>query len=230
MKTKILVGCPTCDIYEYCLDAYLNAAKNLSHDNYDILLVDNSKTEDYMNKLKKLGINVIKDSYKEDARDRIVSSRNILRQYALDNGYDYLLSLEQDVIPPRDIIEKLLSYNKEIMSAVYFNYIKWNEEDMLVPLLLISKDTGYFKARYMQINELKPRRLVQVKACGLGCVLIHRDVLEKINFRYEKDKKGFDDVWFGVDTQKAEFKIFTDTGIICKHLIDNKPWQWKVSK
>ena len=46
-----------------------------------------------------MGLKVIRDKWQPKARDRLVSSRNKIREYALENGYDYFLSLEQDVIP-----------------------------------------------------------------------------------------------------------------------------------
>ena len=36
--------------------------------------------------------------------------------------YDYFLSLEQDVIPPKDIIEQMLKSEKKIITGVYFNH------------------------------------------------------------------------------------------------------------
>ena len=103
MPPKILVGCPTSHHKAYCLKEYAEAVKSLDYPNYDILLVDNSPDEDYINKIKEHGLSVIKGHYFEGARDRIIASRNILRQKAIDEGYDYFFSLEQDVIPPRDI-------------------------------------------------------------------------------------------------------------------------------
>ena len=115
-QPKILVGCPTCNLYEYCLDDYLEGIKKLTYSNFDLIIVDNSEEE--YKKLKEKNIKVIKDKYVEPAVKRIVNSRNILRKYALENNYDYFLSLEQDVVPPEDIIQRLLSHNKKAITGV----------------------------------------------------------------------------------------------------------------
>ena len=115
---KILVGCPTSNHKEYSINEYLNGIKNLNYRNFDLILVDNSEDNNYFNKLKSLGINVIKGKYFESAKDRVINSRNILREYFLNNDYDYLLSLEQDVVPPSNVIEKLLEHNKEVTGAL----------------------------------------------------------------------------------------------------------------
>ena len=47
MQPKVLVGCPTYSGMEYCLDKYAKTVKSLTHPNYDILLVDNSKDNSY---------------------------------------------------------------------------------------------------------------------------------------------------------------------------------------
>jgi len=79
---KILLGCPTSNHKAYCLTEYINSIKSLTYPN-DILLVDNSEKKDYFKQIKKQGIPVIKDKFKETARDRIIHSRNILRKYVL---------------------------------------------------------------------------------------------------------------------------------------------------
>ena len=52
MNPKVLVGCPTYEGKEYILDRYIERVKEFTYDNYDILLVDNSKTNDYAKKIK----------------------------------------------------------------------------------------------------------------------------------------------------------------------------------
>ncbi len=52
MTLKILVGCPTAEVKEYCLKQYAEAVKSLSYNNYNILLVDNSADSNYSEKIK----------------------------------------------------------------------------------------------------------------------------------------------------------------------------------
>ncbi len=224
MKAKVLVGCPTSEHKEYCLNEYINAVKGLSYDNYDILLVDNSETDRYCNKIKSLGINVIKDKYLERARDRIVNSRNIIREYALNNGYDYFLSLEQDVIPPKDIIERLLRHEKDIVSGVYFTKYFINGAFEIKPLLWVNKE-GFVSLQFIDDDSVKKEKLIRVDACGLGCILIKKDILEKVRFRLFPDKSTFDDMPFCKDLNDKKIQIYSDTSIKCKHLISGMDWE-----
>ncbi len=224
MMPKVLVGCPTSNLYEYCFDEYVEAVKSLNYQNYDLLLVDNSKDNKFYKRIRKLGISSIKDKYREKAIDRIVSSRNILRQYALDNNYDYLLSLEQDVIPPLDIIDRLLSHNKKVVSAVYFTYRSFDNRLELVPLAYkqLTKD----KMRHLTDEELSNNKLQKVFSSGLGCLLIHKSVLEKIKFRYEQSVAAFDDILFCLDLRNNNIDLYIDTSVKCKHLVLKRPWNW----
>lgn len=220
MKDKrILIGCPTSNHKYYALKQYIGAIKTLTYNNCGVLLVDNSKTNAYYNLIKK-DMPVIKGKYFESARERIVESRNILREKTLKGDYDYFLSLEQDVIPPRNIIERLMSYNKNIVTGVYFGY---DNENNLLPLLY-AKVKGD-EVRNLTFDEVKEPKLIEVDACGLGCVLISRKVLKKVKFRFDPNSPAFDDIWFSVDATKAGFKIYCDTSVKCKHLIKGR-WNW----
>jgi len=226
MKPKVLVGCPTSDYKDYCLNEYAQAVKNLTYDNYDILLVDNSKTNEYSKKIKSLGLNVIKADYFESARERIVNSRNILREYAIKNGYDYLLSLEQDVIPPKNVIERLLVYNKEIVSGVYFAVNFYKGKHRLLPLIWVDFDYDKKRMFYVDNTRLWGNEFIKIAACGLGCVLIHKGILKGFKFRYDPSyEEGFDDIFFCKDLRENNIEIFADMSVKCKHLIKN--WSWK---
>ena len=74
---KVLVGCPTSFHKEYALKQYADAVKSLNYDNFDVLLVDNSQDDVYLNKIKEHRLNVIKGPYFESAIKRIIESRNI---------------------------------------------------------------------------------------------------------------------------------------------------------
>ena len=80
----------------------------IDYDNFDILIVDNSETDEYMNEIMASGLNAVKGKWFPGARDRIVHSRNLLKDYALKNDYEHFFSLEQDVIPEPDVLKKLI--------------------------------------------------------------------------------------------------------------------------
>jgi GT2 family glycosyltransferase len=223
---KVLVGCPTSEHKEYCLKEYAEAVKNLSYPNYDILLVDNSKDNEYYERIKSMGIKVKRTKYTKKARDRIIEGRNLLRKKVLDEGYDYFLSLEQDVIPPNDVIERLLRYNKQVTAGVYFLVNPFKDEHRIRSSIWANYNPKT-KMMYRVKNEyiLQNPKLMEVSASGLGCILIHRDVLNKIRFRYDKETEGFDDVFFAKDLRKNRIKIYADLSVICKHLVKN--WSWK---
>ena len=226
-QPKILVGCPTSDHKKYCIEEYAKAIKNLSYPNYDILLVDNSQTETYSKKLQTLEIPIKRDKYLERARDRIVHSRNVLRKYALENGYDYFLSLEQDVIPPKNVIEQLLQHKKEVITGIYYMEYAVKKEGKTVgkkilPLLYKKKDDK--NLQQLQPQEVEKEECKPITASGLGCILIKREILEQIKFRYEKDKLVFDDIWFCQDLEKKGIPLYVNTAVKCKHLMREMDW------
>ncbi len=77
MVPKVLVGCPTSDLKGYALERYIEGVKALDYKNFDVLIVDNSKSEEYLKRIKSLGIPVVKGPYSDSARQRIIDSRNI---------------------------------------------------------------------------------------------------------------------------------------------------------
>ncbi len=228
---RVLVGCPTSFHKEYALKQYAEAVKNLDYGNYDILLVDNSSDDNYFNKIKKTGLNVIKGPYFEGAIKRIITSRNILRKYVLDNNYDYLFSLEQDVIPEKDALKRLIKHDKEVVSGVYFVHNIINNQRLLIPQAFVElsdKTNDLPDMRWITEHEFNSNKLINIISCGMGCVLIHRNILEKIEFRSEN--KVFDDRFFGIDLYNQKIPLYCDTSVKCKHLILNRPYSWNEIK
>jgi len=131
---KVLAGCPTYEGSAYCLDPFIKRIKGLSYKNYDILIIDNSEGDKYYNQIKEKGVQVIKEKRFETPLDTLIHSRNSIIDYALKNSYDYLLMLDQDVIPPLNIIEELMQFDKDIISGIYFNYFTTNQKVKYLPV------------------------------------------------------------------------------------------------
>jgi len=231
MNPRVLIGCPTSFHKEYALEQYAETIKSLNYNNYDILLVDNSSDDNYLDKIKSYGLNAIKGIYFEGALNRIIASRNILRKYTLDNNYDYLLSLEQDVLLKKDDLLKLVSHKKDVVSGVYFLHNIFDGKRILVPQafnVLDEKKDDLPTMIPINEEEFLSNKLIKIVSCGLGCVLIHKSVLKEINFRYENNV--FDDRFFCIDLYKKNIPIYCDTSVKCKHLILNREYPWSKIK
>ncbi len=231
MQPNILVGCPVYDHRMYSLDKYLAGIKALTYPHFDLLLVDNSKEDTFFKNVKERGIPIERVDYSISARDRIVRSRNVLVKRVLEGNYEYFFSLEFDVIPPPDVIQRLLLHKKKVVSGVYFKPIEYTYEGKVVKKEIVPvafKALGDSKfVRRMTFEDVKDDKLVDVRTVGLGCMLIHRSVFEKgIHFRYEEDKNVFDDTFFCYDIRKIlDEKVYMDTSVKCLHLVKNKNWK-----
>lgn len=224
--SKILVASPTADVKEYCFDSWMNVVTNLTYENYDLYLCDNSSTRDFMvNARQRYG-----DKLKIERRSAISSDISIpklmaichekCRKEALDGGYEYLLHLETDVFPPLDIIERLLDHNKKVVGGLY--HIELGEQSKL----MVQQIEGFGSAHRETFNldegdlDFVDGELKRVFSCGLGCVLIHRSVLEKIEFRYEEGASVHPDSFFYADLNQKNIAVFVDTSLFCEH--DNR--------
>jgi len=237
---KILVGCPTSDHKEYCIEPYIHRLVHLTYPTYDILIVDNSENDSYVQRIKEtlkkftkhrnITWDVVKDDHLPHVKDRIVHSRNLIREKALKEGYDYFFSLEQDVIPPPDVIERLLSHDKKVITGIYFKEAAMlnttTRRKEIVPLPIIYKDVEHKEElAYIDLDELENNKLLKIVGCGVGCLLIAKDVLKKITFRYDKRFPAFDDMYFCSDLEQQHIPLYADTTIICRHLHKQTDWE-----
>lgn len=226
-EPRVLVGCPVTSAKKDVLEEYLKGVRSLTYKNKDILLIDNSPDKEMFNSLKKnKDIEMIKSEHTDNIRGMIVRDRNLLRKRALEKGYDYFFSLEQDVVPPADVIEKLMANSKDVCCGLYFNFF---EQQRDAKSKLLDFQPVFFTwldpelkdlriTRRMTLEEVFPGRLMQLPSGGTGCMLISRNVLEKIEFRYVKEYEAFDDIWFCNDCMDNGIEVWLDSSIVCNHL------------
>lgn len=226
MGSKVLVGSPVTSLKEYCLGDYLKVLKSLTYANKEFFVVDDSPDGQSVSKVfESEGIECVKSKFDENIAQMLVVSRNILRKKVLEGEFDYFLQIEQDVIPPTDVIERLLSNNKKIVSGVFFNFSHQKDPSVILPnhfCLINPNDKHTMITRRIAFDDLWPSRLIKIFLTGIGCILIHRSVLEQIEFRVDKNLQAFDDVFFCRDAFTKGFEIFLDSRVLCLHL--NRPW------
>jgi cellulose synthase/poly-beta-1,6-N-acetylglucosamine synthase-like glycosyltransferase len=224
-KFKVLVGCPHSDIKNYGLDDYLAMITNLTYDKkyYDVLIVDNSKDNKNTQMIRKAGVDCLHVKPKHKSNQAyIAESQEMLRQAAIKGGYDYLIMIESDIRVPFDIIERLLSHQKQVVSAPYFiNH--GHESHLMLQQIEQTGDTVRFTLNedngfdILQVDG----KLKKVYACGFGCIAIHKTVLEKVKFRWEEGADTHSDSIFAADLNYMGIPMYLDTQLLCDHLNSN---------
>lgn len=248
---KILLACPTYKKMEYCDKEFFERITNLTYPYYDILIIDNSKDNHYFEKLNKIlsskpNIKIIKDDVSEEkAILRVISSRNKIIKYALDKNYDFILMMDSDVIPSKNIIEELLECDKDIVSGLYYNYfqdgqgkvdflpVAWKlftEEEFKeikkkYPLPDIVKSREDLR-RHLTKKECESNELIKTIIPSAGCMLIKRKVFSEIKYGL-LDIPGVntgsgDDIYFLLKAREQGFNSYCYTKVKCEHLIEGK--------
>jgi len=240
-NVKVLVAAPTFEGMKYCHEEFFSAIKNLAYQDYDILIVDNSKKDDYFNELVKIeGIKVIHDnSPEEKSVYRLISSRNLILDYGKEHSYTHILMLDSDVIPPKDIIEELLKCDKPIVSGLYFNYFLVSGKKSWLPVAwknLTEKEIEELKKispqfaninqddirRHITQEEINSNELHKVAMPSAGCMLIRKEVFEKVKYGKVKKTGADDDIYFIEMARELGFESYCYTKIKCEHLIKGK--------
>ncbi|MFA5185355.1 MAG: hypothetical protein WC551_02620 [Patescibacteria group bacterium] len=145
------------------------------------------------------------------------NNRNQTVKDALDEGFDYLISIDHDVVPMGKILD-LVDLDKDVVGCAC---PQWNMSDPHFPIYFVGMDRvegGY--------KEHKDRNgLQEVDAVGSGAICMSRKVLEAVKEPFcRKWKDGFAvtglDFYFCEKAKEQGFKVFCHYGIPASHFKD----------
>lgn len=151
-------------------------------------------------------------------------ARNSVCDDLLKSGFQWLLFLDDDVIPPSDVFARLASHNQDIVSGLYYR-----RHEPVCPVAM--KIDGAGQPQWVTAWD-PPNSLLEVDLVGAGCLLIHRRALEQMPrpwFEWEIGKaedpakpRGrtamSEDFAFCLRAKSAGFKIHLDTSVRCDHI------------
>ena len=235
MYPKVLVSFPTSDKKDYCVDDFIKQIKTFTYPLYDIFIVDNSESPEHIKKFHREGIKAIHEplNKKKDFREELARHQNIIREYFLNGGYDYLMMIESDVFTGECIIEKLVSYAEASnVGAVTCTY----EINRGEPTLCLTSTTDFRGVRsekmlershgydimgqgVVGLNELLVDPDARITATGIGCTLFSKEALNSVAFRVDLDlnKRAYSDTFIFTDIANKGFQVLIDSNIICEH-------------
>lgn len=172
-----------------------------------------------MDKDEVVGNIVVDGVYIEEAMRLIVEKALELE------GWDRLVIMESDTVPPLDALTRAASVDADIVGSIYFRH-----EAPHTAMVYIQEEDS------LGHNPITPQTvkawtddpaLYECHAVAFGFTSIARRVLEN----WDKDIKmfladrneinfGSHDLWFSYQARKQGFKVYVDSGIVCDHLTE----------
>lgn len=235
---RVLVAAPQAAAKKYAFERFIDNVMQFTYPNFDVKLFDN--TDDggeftaYMNtyveqhhgkgaRFEALNTLLMHNMKTDSVIERMARSHNDCRDFTLRLKYDYLLHLETDLFPPSNIIEELMVQAKPIISALYYVDNGIYRKPMIQRSIKLAP--RFLSSKNFMANEdlcFCDGTVKKVAHAGLGCILIHRSVLEKVNFRHIEGVNNHPDTYFAEDCAKERIPIMLDTSIVVEH--ENSPW------
>lgn len=176
--------------------------------------------EDFMRMIFRLGrdmpeydfiVKIIFKSEQFRARNRLVDA-------ALAADAQYLLMLDDDMLVPHDLIQRLLAHNKDVVGALY-----WQRGGSFHPVVMKRIETahGGFHCQFYAANDpiITQPGLHPVDIIGGGCMFFKMDVFRKIlppYFWWEHDQGT--DIAICTRLGEAGVPIYIDTTIELGHI------------
>jgi hypothetical protein len=176
----------------------------------------------------------------------VLHQHNKARKMLLDGDYDALLSVEADMIIPSDTVGRLIECNADIAYGLYIwrtkRFRRWSAYKTITLWggESVSLNHDGEDAREAWGN------IIDVEGLGMGCTLIHRAVMEKVEFRLHdgrpdwiaseygeqfktlgidpyRERKGMvaDDWLLAMDAKHHGFTQRNNCNVVCGHIDGN---------
>jgi hypothetical protein len=151
----------------------------------------------------------------------ITFNRNEIVKSFLATNADYLLMIDDDIVPPSTILN-LADFQEDIVAATCFAFTK----DQIMPVAWNRRADGMYYVPTLTSSD----GLTKVDTVGTGCIMIKRSVLENPWwkehggwFKNEYDKTGYkeegNDLAFCRKATDLGYNVFVHTDYQCSHIV-----------
>lgn len=147
-------------------------------------------------------------------------AREALADHALTAGMDYILMIDDDMLTPMDLFERLYNHNVDIVAPLAFTRnaphyaVIYNCEAGFDPVMKNAYMMNHFIRNYPE------NQLVRCDAVGFGAVLIKMDIIKRMKKPYFQNAASTgEDVYFCYNAyQQTGAKVYMDTSLKIDHL------------
>lgn len=272
-EKRVLILIPTNEVKTYCAGKFFKQLGKLDLTNADILFsddtvsggvahtgekIDDVRRDEHMKFIKRIGYEVIKCTKTVDlidqgvqlrVRDKLCYNRDNLREaFIKREQYTHALWIDSDVLPPVDVVDRLLSNDVDIVGGLYWQVSARISEGKQIPhyepvaYKFQDKETWEMHKKHLQAKfdnlgeplnneELLPSRLIpeddediHITALGTGCLMMSREAMtQPWRFRYTITTPATEDMFLCLDLKRFGYEIYLDTYVKCRHY--PRPWE-----
>lgn len=149
----------------------------------------------------------------------VYDSRDAIAKYGVENGYDYVLYVDSDMVFCADDLRKLIEHDTDIVSGLYVT--RRGENKNVSYKQVITRRRFPFRAPKL-IEDKETHGYAPVSAVGFGFCLIKTAVIKTMLKRYKslfEPYKGVgEDIAFCLRARKCGYQIFTDRDVKVGHI------------
>jgi hypothetical protein len=152
------------------------------------------------------------DAFAVSESTYLPKARNIIWNAFIDSHAEHLAFVDSDVLFAPYMFNKLIAHKLPIVSGWYRN--KKGEHHPVV--YDFAKDTG--DMWYWKHRDVAGQGLEKVEGIGMGAMLIHRSVAEKVGKDPFNLEKSGEDLTFCKRLIDLDIPLYVDWGAACAHL------------
>ena len=149
----------------------------------------------------------------------IYDARDAIAKYAVDNGYDYVLYVDSDMVFSSDDLKRLVAHDADIVSGRYVT--RRGENKNVIYKKIITRRQFPYRAPRL-VTDDATTGYAPVSACGFGFCLVKTSVIKSMLKRYKSLFEPFkgvgEDIAFCLRAQKCGYEIFTDRDVVLGHI------------
>ena len=187
----------------------LGSLKKIDYTNYRIVLIDNGSKDDSVSLIKKNfpDIKIIQNKKNLGW----VGGNNIGIKYALEKNAGYILLLNNDIVVDRKFISEMIKIAKNdkkigIVSSKSYFYSNPNVLQYTTLRFNFKKGQSILEG-YRQEDKGQFDNPQEMDFCGGACILVKREIFNKIGLLDKTYSLYFGDTDLGIRTRRAGYKI-----------------------
>jgi hypothetical protein len=169
-------------------------------------------------------------SYYHHKRTPIPFARTLVADYALDQGFDWLVQLDDDATFPSDLLRRLLAHQKDVVCALAYQ--------RRPPHLACAYEIGADGMIGKTLEGIEHTGLRRVDVSGFHCSIMRTSVIKRLREGVKDeagnvtvpgtrqyyggfDNKVGEDFAFCLNCKKIGVQIHVDTELISGHIGDS---------